>query len=348
MTFTPDPDGVDPSTVPQHTLPSGLTVPGIGLGTFGSDRYGPAEVAAAVHGGLRVGYRFVDCAAVYGNEDSVGEVLDDALGGGLPREELFVVSKVWNDRHAPQDVVASCKQSLHDLRLDHLDAYLVHWPFPNFHRPFAHRDERNPDSRPYLHEEFMATWQAMESLVDAGLVRSIGTSNVTVPKLELILRDARIAPALNEMELHPTFQQGELFQMCKDNAILPIGFSPLGSPSRPERDRTPQDVADTEQPAVLEIARAHGVHPALVCLAWAVQRGQVPIPFAVKREQYLANLRAAADLRLGAAELDAMRGVESNCRLIKGQVFLWPGATGWLDLWDVDGTIPGWDGYAAP
>jgi len=345
-TFQMASDAVDPASVPTRRLLSGAHIPGIGMGTFGSDRYGPAEVSAAVAGALRVGYRLIDCAAVYGNEAAMGEVLAEAVAGGLRRDELFVMSKVWNDMHAPADVVRSVKASLSDLRLDHLDACFVHWPFPNHHAPGAAADDRHPQSRPYLHEEFLQTWSALESLVDAGLVRHLGTSNVTIPKLELILRDARIQPALNEMELHPCFQQGELFRFCLDHGVQPVGYSPLGSPSRPERDRTPDDIVDTEQEAVREIAVAHGIHPVLVCLKWAVARGQVPIPFAVKREQYLANLRAVVGDPLTPAEIEAMRGVERNNRLIKGQVFLWPGSQSWLDLWDVDGTIPGWTGYA--
>lgn len=341
------PDAVDPALVPRRQLRTGATMPAIGLGTFGSDRYGPAEVAAAVAGGLRVGYRLVDCAAVYGNEASVGEALGEALAGGLPRDALFVMSKVWNDAHAPADVARSVKASLADLQLDHLDACFVHWPFPNAHGQGASVEERDPTARPYNHDEFMDTWGALEALHDQGLVRHLGTSNVTIPKLELILRDARVLPALNEMELHPCFQQGELFRYCLDHGLQPVGYSPLGSPARPVRDRTPEDLADTEQPAVVQAAEAHGVHPALVCLKWAVQRGQVPIPFSVKRNQYLANLRAVTQDPLTPAEIESLRGAERNNRLIKGHVFLWPGSGSWLDLWDVDGTIPSWHGYDA-
>ncbi|MGO4343784.1 aldo/keto reductase, partial [Pedococcus sp. 2YAF34] len=148
---------------------------------------------------------------------------------------------------------------------------------------------------PYIHDDYMATWRALEGLVDEGVIRHLGTSNVTIPKLELILRDASIAPALNEMELHPTFQQPELFRFCLDHDIQPVGYSPLGSPSRPERDRTDGDIVDIEDPTVVRIAREHGVHPALICLKWAVARGQIPIPFSVKESQYRANLAAALE-----------------------------------------------------
>ena len=110
-------------------------------------------------------------------------------------------------------MIASCRQSLADLQLDYLDLYLVHWPFPNFHPPHCDVESRSPNARPYIHENFMRTWRKMEELVDLGLVRHIGTSNMTIPKLELLLRDARIKPAVNEMELHPHFQQPELFDL---------------------------------------------------------------------------------------------------------------------------------------
>ena len=343
--FVMNPDAVDPAQVPTRCLYTGRTMPALGLGTFGSDRFADVQIAAAVADALRSGYRLIDCAACYGNEHLIGPVFAEALAGGLKREDLFVVSKVWNDRHAPEAVVASCKQSLADLRLAYLDLYLVHWPFPNFHEPGCDGDARNPVSRPYIHEEFMQTWRAMELLVDIGLVRQIGVSNVTIPKLQLILRDARIKPAAHEMEMHPCFQQGELFRYCLDQGIQPIGFSPIGSPRRPERDMTPTDLVDIEQDVVRQIAEAHRIHPALVCLKWAAQRGQIPIPFSVKHDQYISNLRAVTVDPLTRVEMEALKAVDRNNRLIKGQVFLWPGADSWLDLWDIDGTIPGWGGY---
>lgn len=117
----------------------------------------------------------------------------------------------------------------------------------------------------------MTTWQQMERLVEMGLVRHIGTSNMTIPKLKLVLRDAKIKPACNQMELHPHFQQPELFRFCIDNDIVPVGFCPIGSPSRPERDRTPEDTAAIEDPVIVRIAERLGVHPAVVCVKWAVR-----------------------------------------------------------------------------
>ena len=328
---------VDPAAVPRRTLHTGATMPAVGLGTFGSDHVSPAQVAEAVRGAAATGYRHFDCASVYGNEAEVGAALDAVQRGGIKREELWITSKLWNDKHAEEDVIASCRKSLADLRLDYLDLYLVHWPFPNFHPPGCDVSSRSPDARPYIHENYMKTWRKMEELVDLGLVRHIGTSNMTIPKLKLVLRDARIKPAANEMELHPHFQQPELFSFVGEHGIQPIGYCPIGSPGRPDRDRTPDDTAPTEDPVILQIARSHGVHPAVVCIKWAVQRGQVPIPFSVNH--YRANLECATRDPLSGEEMKAIAGIDRNCRLIKGQVFLWKAGQTWEDLWDVDGEI---------
>lgn len=314
-------------------------MPAIGLGTFGSDNYTPRQVAEAVLGAAQAGYRHFDCASVYGNEQQVGQALQAVMAGGVPRQELWITSKVWNDKHGPRQVADSCRQSLADLGLDYLDLFLVHWPFPNSHGKGVDAHSRDPQARPYLHEEYMNVWRQMEELLALGLVRHIGTSNMTIPKLEMVLRDARIKPAANEMELHPHFQQPALFDYVVKQGIVPIGYSPIGSPSRPERDRTPADTVDVEDPVITEIAARHGVHPAVVCILWAVQRGQVPIPFSVKRLQYQATLQAVVSVRLTDQEMAAIAGIDKNTRLIKGHVFLWKDGQPWEDLWDINGEI---------
>jgi len=309
-------------------------MPAIGLGTFGSDRFGADEIAKAVAGAFEVGYRHFDCASAYENEAQIGEVLK-----GFPREQLWVTSKLWNDKHSPGDVVPACQQSLADLHLSYLDAYLMHWPYPNFHPPGCDVTSRSPNARPYIHEEFMATWREMERLVDLGLVRHIGTSNMTIPKFELLLRDARIAPAANEMELHPHFQQPDLFDYVRSRGIEPIAFCPIGSPTRPDRDRSPDDTVDIEDPVIVAIAANHGVHPAVVCVKWAVQRGQTPIPMSVRRSEYESNIEAVVNDPLTPAEMALIAGIDRNNRLIKGHVFLWKDDQPWEDLWDIDGSI---------
>ncbi len=331
-------EAVNPSLVPSHTLFTGAKMPGVGLGTFGSDKYDADTVSEAVYRAIKCGYRLIDCAAVYQNEDQIGRVLSRIMSEGVvAREELFVTSKVWNDRH--REVIKACKDSLHDLQLQYIDLYFVHWPFPNYHAPKCSGDSRNPDSKPFSVEEFMDTWRQCEQLVDMGLVKHIGMSNMTVAKMEAVLPLCRIQPAALEMELHPSFQQQELFDYAVEKNIVPIGYCPIGSPSRPERDRTAEDVADTELPQIMAAAKAHNLHPAVVCLKWAVQRGQVPIPFSVKETQFISNLKCATEDPLTEEEMKQIAGADKDCRLIKGQVFLWEGARGWEDLWDLDGTI---------
>ncbi len=332
-------DGVDPRLVPTRTTYTGATIPAIGLGTFGSDRYGAEEIAQAVLGAAAVGYRHFDCASVYDNEAEIGESLATIQGAGVPREDLWITSKLWNDCHGEEDVIPSCRQSLQDLQLDYLDLYLIHWPFPNIHRPGCDGDARHADAKPYIHESYMRTWRQLERLVEMGLVRHIGTSNMTIPKLELVLRDAEIRPACNEMELHPHFQQPELFRFVRENGIVPVGYCPLGSPSRPLRDRTPDDTADMEDPVIVAAAERLGIHPAEVCIKWAEQRGQIPIPFSVRRAQYVANLRAVVGPQLTDAEMRAIEEADRGCRLIKGQVFLWREGQSWQDLWDPGGVV---------
>ena len=331
----PNTPAVDPESVPQRRLYTGADMPAVGLGTFGSDHVSAAQVAEAVLGAHAVGYRHFDCASVYGNEREVGASLEKIMSGGIKRDELWITSKVWNDKH--DDVIASCRQSLRDLRLEYLDLYLVHWPFPNFHPAHCDVSSRSPDAKPYIHENYMKTWRQMEQLVDIGLVRHIGTSNMTVSKLKLVLRDARIKPAANEMELHPHFQQPELFRYVVENGIVPIGYCPIGSPGRPERDRTPEDSAPAQDPVIIEIAARYGISTAAVCIKWAVQHGQAPIPFSINH--YRENLECVTIDPLSDDEMRAIAGLDRNCRLIKGQVFLWKEGQSWEALWDMDGEI---------
>jgi diketogulonate reductase-like aldo/keto reductase len=179
----------------------------------------------------------------------------------------------------------------------------------------------------------------MEELVYRGLVRHIGTSNMTIPKLKLVLRDAIIQPAVNEMELHPHFQQPELFEFVCASGIVPVGYSPIGSPGRPERDRTPEDTVPAQDPVIVRIAKRLGIHPAVVCIKWAVQRGQVPIPFSTSRSHYANNLWGVVGEALTEDEMHEISKIDHNCRLIKGQVFLWKKGQSWEDLWDVNGEI---------
>jgi alcohol dehydrogenase (NADP+) len=326
---------INPVDVPIKVLSNGAKIPVIGLGTFGSDNYSNEQIAQAVKYAIELGYRHIDCASVYGNEKEIGSVLSEVVNNGtVKRDELWITSKVWNDMHSEGDVIKSCKQSLADLQLDYLDLYLVHWPFPNYHAPGCDGDSLNPDSKPYIHEDYMVAWRQMEQLVEMGLVKNIGTSNMTISKMELLLKDAKIKPVVNEMEIHPHFQQPELFNYMVANKVVPIGFSPIGSPKRPERDRSADDTVDIEDPVMVKIAERLGIHPAVVCLKWGVQRGEIVIPFSVTSSKIESNIRGVMGDPITDEEMEAISKIDKQCRLIKGQVFLWEGAKGWEDLWE--------------
>ena len=329
---------IQPAMVPKVKLYTGEQIPCVGMGTFGSDRFTPEQVSNAVAGAIRCGYRMFDCAACYGNEDQIGEVFHAAFEEGVvERKDLFIMTKVWNDMH--ERVEESCRKSIQDLQCDYIDLFFIHWPFPNYHAPGCDVDSRNPDSRPFSVEEFMNTYRQCEELVRKGLIRHIGISNMTIPKMEAVLPLMEIMPSACESEMHVCFQQKEIFDYLTEHKIQPIGFMPLGSPQRPERDMCPEDVADLQTPEMQEIAKAHGCHPALIALKWAHQRGQIPIPFSVHEAEYVSNLKAMTEDPLTEEEMKTIETLERNNRLVKGQVFLWEGAKDWHDLWDEEGKI---------
>ena len=247
------------------------------------------------------------------------------------------MTKVWNDMH--RDVEKSCRKSIQDLQCDYIDLFFIHWPFPNYHAPGCDVDSRNPDSKPFSVAEFMDTYRQCEELVRKGLIKAIGISNMTIPKLEAVIDKFEIMPVACESEFHPCFQQQEIFDYLVAHNIQPIAFMPLGSPQRPERDIVSTDIADMQVPEFKAIAEAHGVHPAIICLKWAVQRGQIPIPFSVHEMEYVSNIESTLTWKLSDEEMATIATLEKNNRLVKGQVFLWPGANDWHDLWDEDGVI---------
>lgn len=322
---------IDQSVIPKKRLYTGAEIPCVGMGTFGSDRVSHEDVSEAAAGAIRCGYRLFDCAACYGNEAQIGTVFQEAFQEkAVERKDLFIMSKVWNDMH--RDVARACKKSISDLACDYLDMYFIHWPFPNYHAPGCDGGARNPDSRPFSVDEFLDTYRQCEALVDQGLIRHIGVSNMTIVKLDAVLPKLRIKPAAAELEMHPAFQQRELKEYLEAHDIVPVGYMPIGSPRRPERDIMEEDIADLEMPEIREIARAHGISPAATALKWAHQNGQIPIPFSV--HHYYENLECMTTDPLTEEEMAVIATLERGNRLVKGQVFLWEGARDWHELWD--------------
>lgn len=311
------------------------------MGTFGSDKYSASVVAGAVKDALDLGYTLFDCASVYGNEGEIGEVFTSAYAQkGVKRGQIYIMSKLWNDAHGR--VSESCERTIADLKADYLDVYFMHWPFPNTHAAGCGAESRDKGSRPFIAEEFLRTWADMEKLKKRGLVREIALSNMTVAKLNAVWDSLDTKPFALESELHPSFAQSKLVALCKERGVVNVGYCPLGSPNRPQRDVTEGDIADTAMPEVTEVAKRHGVSPAEICIAWAVSCGIIPIPFSSKREHLASNLRAK-DILLSAEEKEILRRADCGNRLIKGQVFLWKGSESWRDLWDEDGALARWE-----
>ena len=306
------------------TLADGSTLPALGLGTWRAAR---GEVGAAVTTALELGYRHIDAAAVYGNEAEVGAALAAAFSRGLvQRQQVWITSKLWNDSHAPALVRPALERTLQDLGLDHLDLYLIHWPV--VHRPGVVMPSTAADQIPLEACPLADTWGAMEELVQAGLCRQIGVSNVSATKLEALAAGARLTPAMNQVERHPYLQQGELLACCRRLGVAVTAFAPLGSsgPNRP-----PELLSD---PVITAIANTHGTSPAQVLLAWGLACGTAVIPKSVRADRLAANL-AATQLQLSAADQTAIDGLERGQRLIDGHFWELPGGPYTrANLWD--------------
>ncbi|KXT78130.1 aldo/keto reductase [Streptococcus sp. DD13] len=241
------------------TLNDGHRIPAIGFGTYEAK---DQEVYEAVREALRAGYRHIDTAALYQNEEAVGKAIKDS---GIPREEIFVTTKLWNDAHDYGKAKVAFQESLDRLGLDYIDLYLIHWP-----NPLALRDQWQSANR--------ETWRALEELVETGKVRSIGVSNFMVHHLEALLESARIVPAVNQIRLAPGVYQKEVVDFCRDKNILLTAWAPLG---RGEL---------FQHPVMLELSQKYGVTVAQLSLAWSIQEGFVPLPKSVTFSRIRENI----------------------------------------------------------
>ena len=310
---------------PLHQLlRDGTAMPALGLGTW---RIEPTSVGPVIRTALRLGYRHIDCASIYGNEAAIGEALTAALASGaVERDQLWVTSKLWNDCHAPGEVRPALERTLADLGLDHLDLYLIHWPVA--HRHGVLLPQRATDQISLEQQPLADTWGAMEDLVQAGLVRQIGVSNFSLAKLSALASGARVMPAVNQVERHPWLQQNDLLHHCRERGVVLTAYAPLGSGAAIE------GLSLLEDPAIRSIAAAHGASAAQVLLAWGLACGTAVIPKTVHDERLAENL-AAADLRLNEAELAALAALDRHHRFIEGSFWTLPGGPYTLaNLWD--------------
>ncbi|MEM8964363.1 MAG: aldo/keto reductase [Acidobacteriota bacterium] len=294
-------------------LNNGQVMPAFGLGTWKSD---PGEVGRAVTEAIRVGYRHIDCAWIYGNEAEIGEALQVLFDAGeVTREELWITSKLWNDCHQPEDVEGALRGTLESLRLAYLDLYLVHWPVA--HRkgvavPTSGDEMLSLDKVPYA-----GTWAAMEDIADAGLARSIGVSNLSVAKLGAVLDGARIRPAVNQIELHPYLQQDDMLAFCAREGVTLTAYSPLGSRDRVAAMRLEDEPVLLEDPVLATVAAKHGVSPAQVLIAWALARGTSVIPKSANPERIRQNLDAT-EIELDADDMAEIAKLDRHRRYVDG------------------------------
>jgi alcohol dehydrogenase (NADP+) len=283
----------------------------------------PAEAETTVQLAIELGYRHIDCAWIYENERGVGNAIAKALKQGIvKRDELWITSKLWNDRHRAADVRIGLNETLAALQIDYLDLYLMHWPIA--HQPGMVRPDQGADFLSLQDVPLAETWQAMEVCRADGACRAIGVSNFNIPKLDALISQTGIRPAMNQVEAHPFLQQTALLQYCQREEIGFTAYSPLGSGDRPEQMKRPGEPSLLQHPIISKIADDVAVTPAQVLLAWATTRGTITIPKSARRENLELNL-AAVDVLLNPEQMEAIANLELGHRFIDGSFWEKPG-----------------------
>ena len=265
------------ANTPLLTLNNGTTIPQLGFGVFKVD---PDETTRIVTDALEVGYRHIDTAAIYGNEEGVGQAI---ASSGIPRDELFVTTKLWNDRQT--DAEAAFDESLGKLWLDYVDLYLIHWPTPQ-------------------KDTFVQAWKSLEKIYASGRAKAIGVSNFLVPHLEKLLANTDVVPAVNQIELHPAHQQPEVTAFSREHGIAIEAWGPLGQGKYPL----------FETPEVSQAAEAHGKTPAQVVIRWHLQTGNIVFPKSNRRERMAENFDVF-DFELSSDEVAAISSLEREGRV---------------------------------
>jgi len=295
---------------PTVQLNNGKHIPVMGLGTFNS---GPKEVEEAVKIAIDAGYRHIDSAYAYANEDGTGNAINAKITEGVvKRDDLFITNKLWNTFHEPKEVRGAIERSLKKFNLTYFDLYLVHFPIS-----YKRSDELIPkDSEGNtLFENFdlMDTWRAMEELVDAGLTKSIGISNFNIKQVDYITANARIQPVINQIEVHPFLLSKELIAHCSRKGIIVTAYCPLGSPGRPWAK--PDDRILLREPKVLEISNGYNKSPAQILLRYQIDIGNVVISGSIMEAQIKENFDIF-DFKLTSEDINKLESFKYSVRVV--------------------------------
>ncbi|XP_043939003.1 aldo-keto reductase family 1 member B1-like [Protopterus annectens] len=295
-------------SIPTVQLSTGAVIPLLGLGTWKS---APGQVQQAVEVAIDNGYRHIDCAHAYRNEKEVGAGISSRIQKGVvKREDLFIVSKLWNNYHDQENVKPAFMESLTNLHLTYLDVYLMH-------SPMGTKLNKQSGEVEFSDVDYTDTWKEMEKLVDEGLVKAIGVSNFNVGQLERLQSMCRINPAVNQVELHPYLTQPKLVQYCKTNGIVLTAYSPFGSPDSPFVQCDKQRLL--EDPVISAIGKKYGKTNAHVLLLYHVQRGVTVIPKSVTPVRIIQNAQIF-DFSLSDDDIKTLEGLNRNWRSAKWDV----------------------------
>ncbi|WWC98840.1 hypothetical protein V866_005733 [Kwoniella sp. B9012] len=293
------------TTVPTHfTLNTGAKIPVVGLGTWKSE---PGEVTKAVSYALKDGYRHIDAALIYGNENEVGQGIKDS---GVPREEIFITSKLWNT-HQP-NVAEGLQKTLDALGTDYLDLYLIHWPVRLVSNESHELLPVNPDGTRSVDRSWdqSETWRQMEEVYKSGKVKAIGVANWSIPYLEELKKTWKVVPAVNQVELHPFLPQHELKRYCQDLGILLEAYSPLGSTGAPIMS----------DPEIAAIASKNDVSPATILISYHVNKGTVVLPKSVSEKRITDNRKV---IKLSAEDVEKLDALAANGKAKRINTPLW-------------------------